>query len=214
MIQAEILATLNLYKTTWATGTLTYPQLDANAEDSALREYASFVESSPSCFERHHAPGHVTGSALISNLTMDQVLLIHHKKLGKWLQLGGHADGCPSPFQVAYREAQEESGLSTLTAPSISNLLNIENPGPEDLPFPLDLDIHKIPARGREAEHLHYDLRYLLVADPLEPLAMNEEANDLRWFSLDEAYKLTQEDSMIRQFNKLTYLKGHLTADT
>ena len=67
---------------------------------------------------------------------------------------------------------------------------------------PFDLDIHEIPARGEVPAHLHYDVRYLVEADPEEPLCINEESLGLRWFTLAEAREVTDEPSMLRQFEK------------
>ena len=52
-----------------------------------------FVRANPDCFERSCRDGHVTGSAWILSHDRTQFLLTHHKKLGRWLQLGGHAAG-------------------------------------------------------------------------------------------------------------------------
>ena len=68
------------------------------------------------------------------------MLLTHHRKLDRWLQLGGHSDGESDPRQVALREAQEESGLARFRfLPEASD------------PLPLDLDVHPIPALRRRA---------------------------------------------------------------
>lgn len=150
-------------------------------------QLADFVRSTPDCFEREHLAGHVTGSALVVDRSRSRVLLMHHAKLGKWLQMGGHSDGDPDTPAVALREAQEETGLERLEMVC-------------DQPF--DLDIHEIPARGQEPAHLHYDVRYLVVGDPEEPLTINSESRGLRWFSLQEAQAATQEQSMLRQFAK------------
>jgi len=77
--------------------------------------------------------------------------------------------------------------------------------------MPFDFDFHQIPARLNEPAHIHYDVRYLLLADPQEPLLISSESKDLRWFSLEEVRTVTQERSMHRQFNKLAWLKTRLT---
>ena len=54
------------------------------------------------------------------------------------------------------REAREESGLTRLRLVS---------------PEIFDVDRHRIPARGAEPEHWHFDVRFLIEADPAETAA-------------------------------------------
>src|SRR5215204_3717077 len=86
--------------------------LDAN-EAALTAATIRFVESSPDCFLRSQLDGHLTGSAWILDPSRTKTLLTHHKKLEKWVQLGGHADGNPDLWDVARREASEESCLTT-----------------------------------------------------------------------------------------------------
>ena len=116
----------------------------------------AFLEAHGSrAFDRALPPGHVTASAWIVDPERTQAVLLHHRKLERWLQLGGHVDGDPDVRRAALREAREESGLRTLRL--------IAEPV-------YDIDVHRIPARGIEPEHDHYDLRFALEADPREPL--------------------------------------------
>src|SRR6185369_5766902 len=110
-------------------------------EISTVERMRRFVRSRPDCFERTCREGHVTGSAWVVSSDRSSVLLTHHARLGRWLQLGGHADGETDPFAVALREAREESGMERFREPS-----------GESPPLPLDLDVHVIPARGDEPE--------------------------------------------------------------
>ena len=145
-----------------------------------------FVEDTPDCFLREHAPGHLTGSALVVD-DAERVLLTFHRKLEKWLQLGGHADGETDLAKVAMTEAHEESGLQAL------QLIDA---------VPFDLDVHLIPARGEVAAHFHYDVRFLVRAANPHAIVCSEESRELRWFTLEEAYRLTTEPSMHRQFDR------------
>lgn len=152
-----------------------------------------FLERFPDCCHRSQCQGHFTGSALVTNPALDQVLLTHHRKLNKWLQLGGHADGDTDLLRVALKEACEESGLTQfqLVGPTAAQ------------PLPFDLDIHEIPARPGEPRHLHLDIRFLLVADPQDTIAISGESHDLKWFAEAEWSRATTEESMLRQFRKL-----------
>src|SRR5687768_14947914 len=59
-------------------------------------------------FQRHHLPGHITGSSWILDQSRQHVLLVHHGTLNRWLQPGGHADGEENVLNVALREARSE----------------------------------------------------------------------------------------------------------
>jgi ADP-ribose pyrophosphatase YjhB (NUDIX family) len=190
-----------------------YQACHARAEEAVAERLAEFVLSTPSCFERTHLAGHVTGSALVVSRALDRVLLTHHRKLNLWVQLGGHADGDHRIHQVAWREAVEESGLRELRlvlrragGHTLAPLDAVAIGEGEALPTPFDIDIHAIPARRDEPEHLHYDVRYLLVADDDEPLVISAESHDLRWLTLAQARALTQEPSMVRMFDKVEAL--------
>ncbi len=63
---------------------------------------------------------------------------------------------------------------------------------------PLDLDIHTIPARGQEPEHLHLDVRFLLRVEAGQELVQSRESLDLRWFPVDGLHAVTTEESVLR----------------
>jgi len=149
-----------------------------------------FVRVHADCFERTCIEGHITGSAWILSPDHRQVLLCHHRKLDRWLQLGGHADGQTDPAEVALREAQEESGLIQFSR------------WPGDAGLPLDIDVHIIPARGVEPAHLHHDLRYLLIAAPGQTLRLSDESNELRWIDRDRLADVVDEESILRMERK------------
>lgn len=126
-------------------------------------------------FSRTHLVGHITASAWVVNTTCDKALLLEHKKLCKWLQPGGHADGSADTLSVARRELWEETGLQDVTL---------------GLAGFFDVDVHHIPAglKGRVAEpaHIHYDVRYLFIADEGLPLILSEESNAIAWVAFKD----------------------------
>lgn len=150
-----------------------------------------FVGRHAEPFDRRIEEGHLTGSAFVASNAGDRVLLLRHKKLGRWLQPGGHADpGERSGEAVALREAVEETGIFGLTPHA-------------GAPRPLDVDVHEIPARGDEPAHLHLDLRYLLVAPDGAGLRRAvEESDALRWFSWDELGALDLDPGIVRALAK------------
>src|SRR5258708_920691 len=79
-----------------------------------IKELLNLEKHGERVFYRDFFPGHFTGSALIVDTALERILLTYHRKLDKWLQLGGHADGESRIWQVALREAQEESGIKEI----------------------------------------------------------------------------------------------------
>jgi 8-oxo-dGTP pyrophosphatase MutT (NUDIX family) len=144
-------------------------------EASDLAEILAFVDRHPDPFDRRIVEGHLTGSAVVVSSAGDRVLLLHHRKLRRWLQPGGHAEaGERSGETVALREAREETGIEGLTLHPTA-------------PRPLDVDVHPIPARVDEPAHRHLDLRYLVIAPRDASLRrLAAEARALRWFAWEE----------------------------
>jgi len=151
--------------------------------EPATTVFLQFLASAPQVFERSHAPGHFTGSAWLVSADGERVLLTHHRKLGRWLQLGGHADGDRDLVRVALREAEEESGLRELVAE----------------PGIFDLDRHLIPARGSEPAHWHYDVRYVVRATGSEMFEVSEESLDLAWKPIRAIAQDAQADESLRR---------------
>lgn len=163
------------------------------AEAGAAERFAAFARAHDDCLSRSCVPGHVTASAWIVDHGGERALLTHHRKLDRWLQLGGHVDGEPNIERGALREAEEESGLRGFTVVRWTGEL-----------VPLDLDVHPIPARGNEPEHLHWDVRFLLRAPAGQDLVLSDESNDLRWFTAAELLAATDEESVLRLHRKAT----------
>ncbi len=148
-----------------------------------VAQFSAFLASSPDVFQRWHLPGHFTGSAWLVSADGERALLTHHRKLGRWLQLGGHADGDPDLAQVALREAEEESGLTALqVVPSI-----------------FDIDRHRIPARGNEPEHWHYDVRFVVRTGDDEAFVVSDESHALAWRRIDEIAADTDAEASMQR---------------
>lgn len=119
----------------------------------------------PACYLRSNLERHFTGSAWLVSVDGQRVLLTHHRKLERWLQLGGHADGDADLSRVALREAEEESGLAGLVVET-------------DI---FDLDRHWIPERADVPGHWHYDVRFVVRATGSEQFVVSAESHDLAW---------------------------------
>jgi 8-oxo-dGTP pyrophosphatase MutT (NUDIX family) len=149
------------------------------ADQEALRDQMlTFVDTHPDAALRSCHDGHLTGSALLLDSAGERVLMLLHRKAGRWLQPGGHADGDTNLAAVALREATEETGIAGLVVavPAI------------------DLDIHQVHFAGEHA-HLHLDVRFLVLAPPGAVAAGNHESEALRWLSLPELEQLEGVDA-------------------
>lgn len=123
-----------------------------------------------------------TVSAYIVHPDLDKVLLVHHKMLNRWLQIGGHVELDEDTDQALAHEIQEECGLDVEI---ISERPGKEDAGSKVLYRPDFMNIHKLT---NPAGHLHIDLRYVCIAKTAEPKLAPKEHNDIRWFSRHDLY--------------------------
>jgi 8-oxo-dGTP pyrophosphatase MutT (NUDIX family) len=155
-------------------------------EETAVASFEEFLAGYADAFERELAIGHFTGSAWLVSQDGTRVLLTHHRKLGLWLQLGGHADGEKDLERVALREAEQESGLDGLCVEAGL----------------FDLDLHRIPARGADAEHWHFDVRYVVRAGENEAFVVSDESHALAWRAIVEVANDEVADASVRRMAK------------
>ncbi|MGL6290950.1 MAG: NUDIX hydrolase [Silanimonas sp.] len=153
------------------------------AQRVVAAEFAAFAADGIAVFTRAHLSGHFTASAFVVSADGERALLLHHAKLQRWLQPGGHADGDTDLARVALREAEEETGLRGLVVE----------------PAIFDLDRHGIPARGAEPEHRHWDVRYVARCTSDEAPSINSESKAFAWRRIDELACDESLDSSIRR---------------
>lgn len=167
---------------------------DAHEEKYRL-DTISFIERCNNAWwQRATGEGHVTAAAWVLNATRTHALLLHHAKLNRWLQPGGHLDDTDeSPAHGALREAVEECGIATLS------LVNTTL---------FDVDIHLIPEHKAEHAHLHYDVRYLIVADDTN-VVISEESLGARWVSVSEIATSGMDESITRLAKKTFLLDNN-----
>lgn len=178
MNRNSLLSLLDAYKT------------EDTEEAKMQAEMKTFVAEHEDCFERTLKIGHVTASGWVLSEDRQSVLLMHHRKLDRWFQPGGHCDGDPDVLSVARKEIEEETGL-----------LNFRSAG--DGIF--DVDIHLIPANPKDDAHYHYDVRFLFIADAGEPLIINSESRDLQWVPLDQIEQYNNSESIVRMARKTIF---------
>ena len=145
-----------------------------------------FVQAFPDCFRRSLAVGHVTGSAWVVNPERTHTLLVHHRRLGKWLQPGGHAEDDSDALAVAVREAEEETGLRVRPVSAAI----------------FDVDAHEIPARKKEPAHVHYDVRYMVEADMTSRVVVSPESRAVEWVRLNQVAAMNTDESVLRMVRK------------
>ena len=169
-----------------------YRPIDTREADMAAA-LGQFVGAHADCFERTLLVGHVTASAWVVDEERTHALLTHHRKLGRWLQLGGHADGEANLRRVALREAHEESGLTAIRF-ALESIY--------------DIDVHHIPAHGAEPAHDHYDVRFAFIADRFAPTVVSAESHDLAWLPLTALAAPPTDESVERLARKTPLLLG------
>ena len=152
-------------------------------EVTTVAHFAGVLDDADDPFVRDRLAGHFTASAWLVSHCGRRVLLTHHRKLQRWLQLGGHADGDRDLARVALREAQEESGLPGLTV------------GPELF----DLDRHWIPVRAGVPGHWHFDARYVVRAGEDERYTVSDESLALAWVDIGALLGDPASDGSLRR---------------
>lgn len=141
----------------------------------------ALLDERPQPLDRRERPGHFTASALVVNDALDRILLLHHAKLKIWVQPGGHVDGNANLMAVALREATEETGIRGLRI----------------WPRAVDLDIHRVDPPSEDA-HLHYDVRFLVLAPQAPVLNPNHESTAQRWVSPGDLSSMGVDDGLPR----------------
>lgn len=161
-------------------------------EDTAVKRTITFLEEEPRAFERECLRGHLTASAYVVDESGRYLLLTHHIKADKWLQLGGHCDGDEDVLEVAKREVFEEAGLDKCWV--------------EGSIF--DVDIHQIPEYKGVPPHVHYDIRYVFTTNKSSKLLRQEtESRELKWVPIDELEKFWKDSYKIGRIRTKLYSK-------
>jgi len=152
-------------------------------EAAAVDGFIALLDDAENSFARERLGGHFTASAWLLHADGLRVLLTHHRKLDRWLQLGGHADGDNDLQRVALKEAEEESGLTGLAVE----------------PGIFDLDRHWIPRHDDVPAHWHYDVRFVVHAGECDTLVVSDESHDLQWREIEALIHDQHADPSLRR---------------
>ena len=152
----------------------------------------AFMDAHPDCLTRQNPVAHMTASAWIVNPSRDKVLMVYHNIYDSWSWTGGHADGDADLAAVAYREAQEETGIEALT-PLMDGPVSLEV---------LTVDGHM--KRGAYvSSHLHMNLTYLFEASEEQVLAAKEDENSgVAWIPREALEQHVSEPWMLKWIYK------------
>lgn len=154
-------------------------------ETAYHRELRGFVDAVEDPWNRHRFdPGHVTASAFVLHPDRPEVVLVHHAKLGRWVQPGGHVEHDDRDHEsAARREVREECVIEELDTIGL-----------------VDLDIHRFPSQGAQPAHLHFDLRWAFRAHR-GLVGTGDGALDARFIPLEEV--IAMDESVARAARKL-----------
>ena len=155
-------------------------RLEDPSAEAARGQVLALAREHPDLLDRRCRPGHLTGSALVVEEGTGQVLVLWHRKLQRWLQPGGHADGDGDLAHVAWREATEETGIEGLrvVVPAVH------------------VDVHEVRPPGEDA-HLHLDVRFCILAPAGAEAIGNHESEALRWVAPDELPSLGADEGLL-----------------
>lgn len=159
-------------------------------EHANITMFLRHYDDLPDPFDQQRDPIHVTGSAIV--VGSRGVVLLRHKRLGLWLQPGGHVDPGEAPWDGALREAAEETGLRVEFAAI----------GDDGVPLLAHVDVHP-GGRG----HTHLDLRYLVDGGDDDPAPPAGESQEIGWFTWPAAIERASDD-------RLTALLTHLAPNS
>ncbi len=154
------------------------------AQRPTRQRFDELAACGPVVLDRQPSPAHFTASSLVVEAGAERLAVLWHNKARRWLQPGGHADGDGNLAHVAWREATEETGIEGLAVvvPAVH------------------VDIHPF-SPPHEAAHLHYDLRFVVLAPPGATPRANHESAEVRWVDPESLAGLDPDPGLVHLSN-------------
>lgn len=176
------------------------------ADEAKLARLLKQLKNGEALDDRNNFNGHAAGDALILSPDKTKILLIYHKRFGRWQQPGGHLDpGEAGPWLTAEREATEETGLSQFKRVNLA----------ADYRIPVHIVTGPVPASPakQEAAHWHHDFRYGFIAASEDlPEVKDEGVSGVRWLPLadysDQKFGAHELGTSIERLKNLLSLKA------
>lgn len=162
-------------------------------DEQDAAQVLAFLAAQSNLFGRDAAGGHITCSAWVVDPSLSRTILVLHRRLGRWIQPGGHIEPFETPFEGARREALEETGLHELF-PAGESLFHVS--------------VHPFPEGKDGPAHLHYDLSYFFFAPEAGPLIAPPETEGAAWVELDRIADYTEEATIIDMVEKTAAQRG------
>ena len=163
-----------------------------------------WIRNNKNAFLRENTVAHMTASAWVVNKERNRVLMVYHNIYNSWSWLGGHADGETDLLSVAVREVKVEAGISNVH-PVSEEIFSMES---------LTVDGH-VKKGKYVSSHLHFNITYLLEADPEEAVSIKADENSgVAWFSPEEALEKSTEPWFVEHvysklLEKMNDVKGN-----
>lgn len=151
-----------------------------------------WIVSNENIFERIY-PVHITASAWVVNPSRSHIFMVHHGRLHKWFQPGGHADGDCDVLRVALKEVSEESGVDPQHIRLLSDGI-------------FDVDYHTVPTTDVAPAHSHIDIRFLVEMDDRLPVPGSNESHEVRWIPIRQVAAMSRLRSTHRMLEKTRHL--------
>lgn len=160
-----------------------YQTKSPDEDVQSLEHLIYFIENDPQCFERIEKENavHLASNVLLFTPGYKELLCLWHKKIQAWTFPGGHCDGNPDIFQVAYKELEEETGIKDVTAVN-------------EVPFHIQRFDYDKKVFGYTKSIYGFFFAVFCPQDQEPRNVEPDKCGEMRWFNIEEFEELTKDD--------------------